>query len=375
MAGRGLGVARRKMNDSAGRTCNVMAVNSYLLVHDAYMGTTEYFFTQQTFDNTSYFIHLRLGDQVFDSTKQFADYSQMRVKGGEYGAAPEFKGRGSGRSPRKPADQRHRPARFPHAKIRVRPHWESNPAGLGGSHGSVVVILLTSHHGEPSSIPGGVTPGFIACGNCIGRCRWSASFLGDLPFRPLFRSAATPYLPRFTLIGSQDLDVKSHPNLFTDSLPCSSAFKRLFPREATILRGFMRCWLLASSYHFRSPPRRSVVKHQPKMVWKRIAKVISINLRTRGNVCRHFLPEKVTQVRRYDREVGQGKEEAIACTKRPPQHSPGVISLGVSVVNGFAHLLGEAQRSRRRMLGVTRGAETYQVWRITLLLDSAGCQL
>ncbi|KAJ8875334.1 hypothetical protein PR048_023229 [Dryococelus australis] len=48
--------------------------------------------------------------------------------------------------------------------------------------------------------------------------------------------------------------------------------------------------------------------------------------------------------------------------------------LGGSVV-GFTHLLGAAQQSRRRMLGVTRGAETCEVWRTTLLLDIAGCQL
>ncbi|KAJ8887576.1 hypothetical protein PR048_013793 [Dryococelus australis] len=41
----------------------------------------------------------------------------------ENGAAPELEGRGNGRSPRKPADQRHSPARFLHAKIR------SDPAG------------------------------------------------------------------------------------------------------------------------------------------------------------------------------------------------------------------------------------------------------
>ncbi|KAJ8883608.1 hypothetical protein PR048_015452 [Dryococelus australis] len=42
----------------------------------------------------------------------------MRVKRGDYGAATECKGGGNGRYPRKPADQRYRPARFPHGKIR-----------------------------------------------------------------------------------------------------------------------------------------------------------------------------------------------------------------------------------------------------------------
>ncbi|KAJ8866797.1 hypothetical protein PR048_032658 [Dryococelus australis] len=56
----------------------------------------------------------------------------MRVNRGLYGAAPESKGGGNGRSLRKPANQRHHPARFPHAKIRKRPHRESSPVPLGG---------------------------------------------------------------------------------------------------------------------------------------------------------------------------------------------------------------------------------------------------
>ncbi|KAJ8885935.1 hypothetical protein PR048_012141 [Dryococelus australis] len=40
-------------------------------------------------------------------------------------------------------------------------------------------------------------------------------FLGELLFLTLFHFGAAPYSPRFTLIGSQDLDVKSCPNLFT----------------------------------------------------------------------------------------------------------------------------------------------------------------
>ncbi|KAJ8869279.1 hypothetical protein PR048_030851 [Dryococelus australis] len=44
-----------------------------------------------------------------------------------------MQGCGNGRSPRRPADQRHRPARFPHAEIRERPRKESNPVRLGGN--------------------------------------------------------------------------------------------------------------------------------------------------------------------------------------------------------------------------------------------------
>ncbi|KAJ8880027.1 hypothetical protein PR048_020649 [Dryococelus australis] len=84
-----------------------------------------------------------------------------------------------------------------------------------------------------------------ACGNRAGRCHWSTDFLGDLPFPPTFHSGAAPYSPRFTLIGSQDLDVKSRPNLFTHSpqltvAPTSVCLSRLiFCRPDVVSR-----WLL-----------------------------------------------------------------------------------------------------------------------------------
>ncbi|KAJ8869925.1 hypothetical protein PR048_028936 [Dryococelus australis] len=56
----------------------------------------------------------------------------MRLKRDEYRATPECKAGGTGRSLRKPVNQRHRPERFRHAKIRERPHQESNPVRLGG---------------------------------------------------------------------------------------------------------------------------------------------------------------------------------------------------------------------------------------------------
>ncbi|KAJ8885938.1 hypothetical protein PR048_012144 [Dryococelus australis] len=58
----------------------------------------------------------------------------------------------------------------------------------------------------------------FARGNRAGRCHWSAGFLGDLPFPPPFHYGAAPYSPHFALIGSEDLDVKSRPNLFIHPL-------------------------------------------------------------------------------------------------------------------------------------------------------------
>ncbi|KAJ8876056.1 hypothetical protein PR048_023964 [Dryococelus australis] len=54
----------------------------------------------------------------------------------------------------------------------------------------------------------------IACENSAGRCCWSAGFLGDHPFPPPIHSGAALIPPSITLFGSQDLDVKSRPNLF-----------------------------------------------------------------------------------------------------------------------------------------------------------------
>ncbi|KAJ8871884.1 hypothetical protein PR048_028224 [Dryococelus australis] len=72
--------------------------------------------------------------------------------------------------------------------------------------GGVVVRLFASHLGEPGSIPGGVAPG--------------VGFVTDVRESPVStpdHSGAAPYSPRLTLIGSQELDVKGRPNLFTNS--------------------------------------------------------------------------------------------------------------------------------------------------------------
>ncbi|KAJ8896128.1 hypothetical protein PR048_001471 [Dryococelus australis] len=66
-------------------------------------------------------------------------------------------------------------------------------------------------------------PPISARGNRAERCRWSAGLLGDLPLPPPTHSGAAPYSSRLTLIGSQDLTVKSRPNLFTHSLTRTSS--------------------------------------------------------------------------------------------------------------------------------------------------------
>ncbi|KAJ8895716.1 hypothetical protein PR048_001053 [Dryococelus australis] len=59
-----------------------------------------------------------------------------------YGVAPECKGGGNGRSPRKPADQRHRPARFPRAKFRSDPPGDRTRFTVMGGKQSARSALL-----------------------------------------------------------------------------------------------------------------------------------------------------------------------------------------------------------------------------------------
>ncbi|KAJ8893551.1 hypothetical protein PR048_006149 [Dryococelus australis] len=56
----------------------------------------------------------------------------------------------------------------------------------------------------------------FACGNRAGRCRWSAGFLGDLPFPRPFTPGCS-ILTSITSVNSPDFAVKSRPNLFTHS--------------------------------------------------------------------------------------------------------------------------------------------------------------
>ncbi|KAJ8869915.1 hypothetical protein PR048_028924 [Dryococelus australis] len=85
---------------------------------------------------------------------------------------------------------------------------ESSRASRGGAE----VRILSSHLGEPGSILGGVTRGLSRVRiDAAGRRIFSA--ISGL-LRPL-HSGAVPYSPNFTLIGSQDPDVKSRTNLST----------------------------------------------------------------------------------------------------------------------------------------------------------------
>ncbi|KAJ8876958.1 hypothetical protein PR048_021408 [Dryococelus australis] len=81
--------------------------------------------------------------------------------------------------------------------------------------GSAVARAPAPHQGEPGSIPGGAAPRSPHGGNRTRGCRWLSGSLRELPPSPPPHSCAAPSSPRLTRAGSQDLDVKGHPNLNT----------------------------------------------------------------------------------------------------------------------------------------------------------------
>ncbi|KAJ8896831.1 hypothetical protein PR048_002177 [Dryococelus australis] len=72
--------------------------------------------------------------------------SSTKDRTGWYRAALEYKGWRNERSLRKPADQKHSPTLFPHARIRERTCWESNPVLLGAR------LCRNAHIFVPSSL-------------------------------------------------------------------------------------------------------------------------------------------------------------------------------------------------------------------------------
>ncbi|KAJ8870160.1 hypothetical protein PR048_029173 [Dryococelus australis] len=78
----------------------------------------------------------------------------------------------------------------------------------------------------------------LTCFRMWESCRTMPLFGGfsrDLSFPPPFRSGAAPYSPHFTLAGSQDLDVNSRPNLFTQSLTDRQKFRETFANQRLVI--------------------------------------------------------------------------------------------------------------------------------------------
>ncbi|KAJ8867486.1 hypothetical protein PR048_031288 [Dryococelus australis] len=96
--------------------------------------------------------------------------------------------------------------------------------------GGVVVIPLAFRQDELASIPGGVAADSRTWKSyhtkpLVGR------FFGDIPFPPPLHSGAAPHSLRFIPNGSQDINVKSSPNIFTHSR-CSNIVLTAIPAFA-----------------------------------------------------------------------------------------------------------------------------------------------
>ncbi|KAJ8876103.1 hypothetical protein PR048_024012 [Dryococelus australis] len=66
----------------------------------------------------------------------------------------------------------------------------------------------------------------FACGDRAGRCRLSASYLGDIPLPSPLHSGAAPFSPHYTLVDPQDFVAKSRRNFSTLSISSTILFAR-----------------------------------------------------------------------------------------------------------------------------------------------------
>ncbi|KAJ8888077.1 hypothetical protein PR048_007564 [Dryococelus australis] len=88
----------------------------------------------------------------------------------------------------------------------------------------IPVSLLASYQGDPGSIPGRVTPDFRMWEPCRTMTLVGGSSRRS-PVSPAISFRCCSILASITLIGSQDFDVKSHPDLFTHSLTASRSIR------------------------------------------------------------------------------------------------------------------------------------------------------
>ncbi|KAJ8872799.1 hypothetical protein PR048_026415 [Dryococelus australis] len=121
----------------------------------------------------------------------------------------------------------------------------------------LVLYYSASSHpaGEPGSIPGGLAPGFSRVGTVADDAIGGFS-------RGSYVSPALAFLrcstPRFTLIGSQDLDVESHP--FTHSNPVHVDYDRRIGRSNGTWPEVSGDWPTAPVKRVLLPPYMAVLQ-------------------------------------------------------------------------------------------------------------------
>ncbi|KAJ8876296.1 hypothetical protein PR048_024206 [Dryococelus australis] len=161
----------------------------------------------------------------------------LRADEGEarYGVAPECKGGVNGISPRKPADQWNRPARFSHANIQGLPHRESKAIRLGKRRALDSDHLISASYDFHKSLQenAGIVPHYKQC-SCFSQ-----------------QLAPSSYLPAENYyLGLHLLSLEPTPDCREDVVLCRQA--------ASISPGLgvnhlFRCALTPSHEHPRSP--------------------------------------------------------------------------------------------------------------------------
>ncbi|KAJ8865709.1 hypothetical protein PR048_033229 [Dryococelus australis] len=118
-------------------------------------------------------------------------------------------------------------------QVSIKRHYQhlfslKNEGGRGAKRLACSPLSVANRAQSPSH------SGIFGCGTRAGRCRSSAGIIGDLPFPPPLHSDVAPFSPHFTLIGSQDLVVKSRPNLFTHSTQITLSLTATLPIDLPI---------------------------------------------------------------------------------------------------------------------------------------------
>ncbi|KAJ8887995.1 hypothetical protein PR048_007480 [Dryococelus australis] len=169
--------------------------------------------------------------------------------------------------------------------------------------------------------PAGATPGLSHVESV------SDDAAGDLPFPPPLHSKATPYSPRFTLIGSQGPSVKSCPHLFTHSTDKISCWCSLL--AALGEGGHLDSVLYSTSAVRRASTRRC------RPSWQRLQLVTMegrsgaamLSVGGGGGIARRIAGRVVREPRRGRLELGgrgpRATKEGRTSKKRRGTGSPG----------------------------------------------------
>ncbi|KAJ8886068.1 hypothetical protein PR048_012274 [Dryococelus australis] len=180
--------------------------------------------------------------------------------------------------------------------------------------GGVMVRLVTSHLGEPGSIPGGGNPLSFACGNRAGQCRWPANFLGDIQFPQFPHSGAAPYSSRFILNVSQDLDDLEKSGTWTRVIGARRrpAGRHFVTSLSSILGASSPLYIAGGRYLGRCPPYWLVVSHMYSIAyWYALTYIRQISSIRSTTILVGIFGHHVG--RRLERHLGKRHDYCLPC--------------------------------------------------------------